>query len=147
VWVRIGQVAAAAQVHQDTLRLCEREGLLRKPPRAANGHRDYPADTVALVRFIKRAQELGFSLSEARELSELRAAPGRNRLKVRALAAAKQRDVERRIADLTEIRTSLEGLIRSCCKNDDPCCPILESLNSRTPPVRRQTSSPKGLPR
>lgn len=138
--MRIGEVAAQARVNEHTIRYYEREGLLRAPDRRANGYRDYPAETVALLRFIRRAQDLGFSLSEARALSDLRASPGSNRLKVRALAEAKIDDVDRRIADLTSIRHALQKLVGSCCENKDPRCPILEALNDSAPPVNPTTS-------
>ena len=70
--LRIGQVASLAGVNIQTLRYYERRGLLREPERRHSGYRAYPPDTVALIRFIKRAQELGFSLSEVEELLHLR---------------------------------------------------------------------------
>jgi DNA-binding transcriptional MerR regulator len=142
--MRIGAVAAQAKVNDQTLRYYERAGLLPTPARAKNGYRNYPPDTVALVRFIKRAQELGFSLADASALSELRRAPGRNRLKVRTLAQAKLLDVEQKIADLTAIRTALQQLVGSCCADDGPGCPILEALAADTPPSSVNRPSPKG---
>jgi MerR family transcriptional regulator, mercuric resistance operon regulatory protein len=129
--MRIGAVAAAANVNGQTLRFYERAGLLDRPRRSPNGYRDYPEDTVALVRFIKRAQDLGFSLQEAGSLSALRAAPGRRCRDARQLAASKLTDIDRRIADLSAIRAILRSLIRSC---DDsgrlPACPILSALDA-----------------
>jgi DNA-binding transcriptional MerR regulator len=127
--MQIGEVAAQAGVSEHTIRYYERQGLLPAPNRRPNGYRDYPPDTVALLRFIKRAQDVGFSLSEARALCDLRAFPGSNRLKVRALAEVKINDVDRRIADLMSIRHSLHDLVWSCCQNEDPRCPILEALD------------------
>jgi Cu(I)-responsive transcriptional regulator len=144
--MRIGDVAAQANVNGQTLRYYERSGLLPAPDRTTNGYRDYPTETVALVRFIKRAQELGFSLDDARILSDLRHAPDRNRLKVRAMADAKLHDVERKIADLKAIRRALHQLVRSCCDNDAPRCPILEALNGSAPQRPRQLRKRKGQP-
>jgi DNA-binding transcriptional MerR regulator len=141
--MRIGTVAAQAQVNEQTLRFYERAGLLPKPARAKNGYRDYPPDTVALVRFIKRAQELGFSLADAGALSELRRAPGRNRLKVRALAQHKLRDVEQKITDLTAIRAALQQLVSSCCANDAPRCPILEAIDGADMPASSVNLEPQ----
>jgi DNA-binding transcriptional MerR regulator len=140
--MRIGAVAAAANVTEQTLRYYERAGLLQSPTRSPNGYRDYPAETVALVRFIKRAQELGFSLDEARSLASLRSAPGRNRLKARQLAADKLADIERRIADLRAIGEALRRLVTSCCESDAPACPILTALGD--PPLGAVTDSDKG---
>ena len=128
--MRAGQVADAAGVNRQTLRFYEREGLLPEPARAGNGYRDYSPDTIALVRFIKHAQELGFTLDEARELSNLRLAPGQNRLKVRALAEQKRVDVRSRIHALQAIDAALTELIDTCCHTRAPRCPILEVLDS-----------------
>jgi Cu(I)-responsive transcriptional regulator len=143
--MRIGAVAAQANVNEQTLRYYERAGLLQQPARATNGYRDYPPETVALVRFIKRAQELGFSLDDARTLSDLRHAPDRNRLKVRAMADAKLHEVERKIADLIAIRRALQHLVQSCCDNVAPRCPILEALNGSALRRPRQPRKRQGL--
>jgi DNA-binding transcriptional MerR regulator len=127
--MRAGEVADAAGVNRQTLRFYEREGLLSEPLRAANGYRDYSPDTVVLIRFIKHAQELGFTLEEARELSSLRHAPGQNRLKVRALAERKRVDVRQRVRGLQAIDAALTELIDTCCGTQAPRCPILEVLN------------------
>ena len=145
--MRIGDVAAQANVNEQTLRYYERSGLLQPPGRTPNGYRDYPAHTVALVRFIKRAQELGFSLEDARALTELRSAPARNRLMVRAMADTKLHEVERKIADLSALRRALQQLVQSCCENDAPRCPILEALNGSAPQPSRQLRKQKGSPR
>jgi MerR family transcriptional regulator, copper efflux regulator len=71
----IGEVAAQAEVHLETLRYYERRGLVEQPPRSPSNYRIYPEEGVRRVRFIKRAQELGFSLNDIKELLSLRAAP------------------------------------------------------------------------
>ena len=127
--MRAGEVADQAGVNRQTLRFYEREGLVPAPTRAENGYRDYSPDTVALVRFIKHAQELGFSLDEARELSSLRRAPGQHRLKARALAERKRVDVRQRIRSLQAIDAALTELIDTCAHTQAPHCPILEVLD------------------
>ena len=129
--MRIGAVAAAANVNEQTLRYYERAGLLPPPKRSANGYRDYPDEAVALVRFIKRAQELGFSLEEARTLSALRGDPTNSCRQVRQLAANKVADIERRIADLSAMSAELRALVSTCGSDDAPACPILEALDTR----------------
>jgi MerR family mercuric resistance operon transcriptional regulator len=135
--MRIGAVAAAANVNGQTLRYYEREGLLAAPVRAANGYREYTPDTVAVVRFIKRAQELGFSLEDARQLLALRGAPARNRLRARALVQSKLVDIERRLADLNALRGALNQLVANCCQTSNDRCPILEALDGSAPLRRR----------
>ena len=70
--LKTGQVAKAAGVNVETLRFYERRGILREPGRGPSGYREYPAETVRIVRFIKRSQELGFTLEEIQELLALR---------------------------------------------------------------------------
>jgi Cu(I)-responsive transcriptional regulator len=131
--MRIGAVAAAANVNEQTLRYYERAGLLPPPKRSANGYRDYPDDTVTLVRFIKRAQELGFSLEEARTLAGLRGDPASSCLQVRQLAANKLADIERRVADLSAMANELRALVTTCRESAAPACPILEALDHGHP--------------
>lgn len=73
--LRTGELARQAGVNVETLRFYERKGLLPAPPRRASGYREYPAEAVGLVRFIRRAKELGFSLREIKELLNIRAGP------------------------------------------------------------------------
>lgn len=70
--MRIGEVAERAGVNVQTLRYYERRGLLDPPPRTPSGYRIYPLETVKLVRFIKRIQELGFSLTDVEDILSLR---------------------------------------------------------------------------
>jgi len=127
--MRIGEVAAGAGVNIQTLRYYERRGLLPEPGRRGSGFRAYDPETIRLVRFIKRAQELGFTLREIAELVELRRSP-RGGAEVRALAAAKIEDIERRMARLSAMRNALGGLVQACeCEEGAPTCPIIEALD------------------
>ena len=107
--MRAGQVAAAAGVNLQTLRYYERRGLLQEPDRTLGGHRVYPVEAVTLLRVIKTAQRLGFTLAEVADLLETgshhhgyRADAG-----LRARAAAKLAEVEQKINDLVVIRDTL----------------------------------------
>lgn len=125
----IGQVAHEAGVNIQTLRYYERRGILQEPKRSASGYREYSPDTVRLIRFIKRAQDLGFTLSEIAELLDLRERRPRNREAVRDLAGAKIRDIEEKVRDLESMKRALNVLVESCaCKGAAPECPILEAL-------------------
>ena len=127
--LRIGAVAGQADVNVQTLRFYERRGLLPKPARAASGYRAYTPDTPDVVRFIKRAQELGFTLNEVAELLRLRAAPSRDRVKIRKIAHAKIADIDAKVARLTAMRDSIASLI-TCCENGDALrCSIIDALN------------------
>jgi Hg(II)-responsive transcriptional regulator len=129
-----GQVAKAARVNVQTLRFYEREGILPEPRRTRAGYRQYTEETVRVVSFIKRAQELGFTLREARELLKLRAAGPSRRAAARKAAQAKVEDLDRRIRDLAAMRTALAGLVSECEHGDGAvACPILEALENRPP--------------
>lgn len=127
----IGEVAKRAAVHVETLRYYERRGLVGKPPRSGANYRRYPQETVRRVRFVKRAQELGFSLKEIKELLSLRAIPRARCADVRDRAEAKISDVEAKIRSLRKMKRALAGLLAQC-EGQRPIseCPILESLNA-----------------
>ncbi|MGQ0544486.1 MAG: Hg(II)-responsive transcriptional regulator [Betaproteobacteria bacterium] len=123
----IGKVAAAAGVNVETVRYYPRCGLLPQPPRPPGGVRRYSAETVARLRFIKRAQELGFSLAEVRRLLAL--GDPQSCGKARALAAGKLALVRGRLADLVRLERMLASLIRRCdAAKGKVCCPIIDSL-------------------
>ncbi len=127
--MRIGDVAKRAGVNLQTLRYYERRGILKEPPRTSSGYREYPPETVAIIRFIKRAQELGFTLQEIEDLLRLRQARARERNRVRILASAKMGDIEEKIRRLQAMKSALAVLVDSCCDNGKPECPILEALD------------------
>ncbi len=134
--LRIGEVARQAGVNVQTLRYYERRRLLETPKRASSGYREYPPATVRLVRFIKRAQELGFTLNEVKGLLALRDARGQKRGEVRAVADARIQDIDRRLAQLHAMRTALQGLVESCaCRDDGPACPIIDALDDARRPA------------
>jgi MerR family copper efflux transcriptional regulator len=112
--LRIGEVAERAKVHIETLRYYERRGLVASPPRSIANHRLYPEDAVRRVRFIKRAQELGFSLKGIKELLFLRAAPDAGCAAVRAYAEAKIRVIDEKIGSLTAMKSGLAKLVAEC---------------------------------
>jgi len=128
--LRIGEVARRAGVNVQTLRYYERRRLLEKPRRSPSGYRAYSPEIVRLLRFIKRAQDLGFTLSEVKSLIALRDVRGRRRGEVRAVAEARLHEIERKLARLQSMRGALRSLVESCgCCDDGPACPIIEALD------------------
>jgi Cu(I)-responsive transcriptional regulator len=125
----ITQTAREAGVNTQTLRYYERRGLLPKPSRRGSGYREYTGDAVRLVRFIKRAQELGFSLDEVEALVRLRGVRRGDKHRVRAIAERKIADIERKIAQLQSMRAALQRLVDSCRGSGAAECPIIEALN------------------
>ncbi|GIJ08513.1 MerR family transcriptional regulator [Micromonospora andamanensis] len=129
--LRSGELADAAGVNQQTLRYYERRGLLASPQRSPGGHRIYPAETVTLLRIIKTAQRLGFTLNEVADLLDA----GRHRhgrrpdSGLQARARDKLAEIEQKLTDLTVIRDTLRAAISAGCDDlvscaDSPCCPL-----------------------
>jgi len=104
--MRTQRLAELAGVSSQTVRYPERIGLLPEPPRTSAGYRDYPEDTVRLLRFVRRAKELGLPLDE---IDELLAHERARCASVRELAERRVADLERRIADLTSMRDSQQS--------------------------------------
>lgn len=123
----IAEAAASAGVNPQTLRYYERRGLMSGVGRRGSGYREYTAEDVRIVRFVKRAQELGFSLADVAELLRLRNVRT-GRPAVRAIAERRLEDLNERIGDLTAMRDALRTLVRSCHVGSRPECPILEAL-------------------
>ena len=126
----ITEAARSVGVNPQTLRYYERRGLIRATGRARSGYREYTADDVRQLRFVRRAQELGLSLDDARELLQLRRATPKRREAARKVAERRLADLDQRIADLTRMRDALTHLVRACCAGSDPQCPILEALDA-----------------
>ena len=123
----IGRVAKAAGVNVETIRYYQRLKLLEEPEKPLGGVRQYSDAAVARVRFIKRAQELGFSLAEVHHL--LRLEDPQSCGAARALAAEKLALVESRVADLERLRGVLKDLIARCeVRRGKVACPIIETL-------------------
>ncbi|HUS07547.1 MAG TPA: heavy metal-responsive transcriptional regulator [Bryobacteraceae bacterium] len=129
--LRIGQVAQRGGVNLQTIRYYEREGLLPEPPRLQSGYRVFPEDTVRRLHFIKRAQDLGFTLAEIKELLALRIDRKRNSTEVRTLAQAKIANIEEKIHTLNKMKRVLSDLTERCsgCAPSEEC-PILRSIDS-----------------
>ena len=130
----IGKAATAAGVGVETVRFYERKGLIEQPPKPLDtGFRLYPEETVQRVRFIRQAQEIGFSLREIEELLSLRADPTADCSHVRERAAAKLEEVDRKMGQLGRIRTALNELIAACPgRGALRACSIMESLVTAT---------------
>ncbi len=126
----IGRLAELGGVNLETIRYYERRGLLPKPARTAAGYRQFAPDAARRLRFIKRAQQLGFSLAEICELLALGTQPRQNRATIRMRAQEKIEDINGKIAGLTAMKTILHELVNQC-ENCGPSarCPIVASLD------------------
>ena len=125
--IGIGQLAKLAGVSVDTVRYYERNGLVHPRSRLASGYRRYGEIELARLRFIRRAQDLGFTLRDIRSLLKLSAQ--RNVAQVRRSAQAKLTDIDLRIEALQRVRDGLAGLVAACPGHGRPSeCPILRAL-------------------
>ncbi|MFG3711796.1 MerR family transcriptional regulator [Micromonospora sp. NPDC047730] len=129
--LRSGQLADAAGVNVQTLRYYERRGLLTSPQRSPGGHRLYPADSVTLLRVIKTAQRLGFTLDEVADLLDTGRHRHGSRPDTGLMARAREKlvEVEQKLADLTVIRDTLRAAIAAGCDDlvacaGNSCCPL-----------------------
>src|SRR5260370_41974275 len=123
------KLANEGGVNIETIRYYERHGLLPKPPRTHSGYRVFSEDAVKRLRFIRHAQNLGFSLKEIKELLALRVRPGSSCVDVRRKAEAKIVDVESKVQHLQTIKKALQNLTKTCAgKGPVSTCSILEAL-------------------
>lgn len=128
----IGKLARMAEVNVETIRYYQRIGLLQQPEKPFIGFRKYPAASARRIHFIKRAQQLGFSLKEISDLLKL----GDEQCEqVRQLAEQKRDEIASRIKDLTAMRAVLEELIE-CCLNDRSTqhCSVIDALSDQPEP-------------
>lgn len=125
----IGQLAVAGDVSVETIRYYQREKLLHEPKREFGSIRRYGARDLNCLRFIKRAQTIGFSLTEITLLLKL--AEGEHCVETQSLAEMKLDVIKRKLADLRAIESTLEKLISACRKGKGGCgCPIIDNLVS-----------------
>ncbi|HLI71623.1 MAG TPA: heavy metal-responsive transcriptional regulator [Ktedonobacteraceae bacterium] len=130
----IGQVARRAGVSIDTIRFYEREGVLAKPLRRASGYRQYSEEAVKRIRFIKRAQKLGFTLKEITELLALRVDGQTTCEEVKEHAQMKIAEVERKLVELQRIRQALLQIAALCtAEGSASYCPMLNALDQQEP--------------
>lgn len=128
--MRISELAQRAGVNVQTVRYYERRGLLDDPRNRGVGYREYGEATLDRLRFIRRSQELGFTLSEIEELLALRLQRGTTAADVKERAAAKIAEIDEKLRDLERIREALTHLAGQCRGGRGPVgdCPLLEAL-------------------
>ena len=125
----IGELAKTADVGVETVRFYERKRLIPRPKRPLSGFRKYDEQALRRIRFIRQAQELGFSLAEIRQLLDLRLDPKRSCADVKREAEAKISDIDQKIVTLRTMRAALVDITRSCSgEGPTSACPILDAI-------------------
>lgn len=128
----IGQVARRAGVGVETVRFYEREGLLEEPPRRASGYRQYSEQVVKRIHFIKRAQQLGFSLKEITDLLLLRVDGQTSCEEVKQRTETKIAEGERKLVELQHMRQALLQVAALCTgRGPASACPMLDALDQQ----------------
>lgn len=129
--MRTSEVAAQAHLNSQTLRYYERHGLLSKPARTPSGYRDYGDDAVRVVRFVKRAQQLGFTLDDIDDLLHLADSGPDSCDEATAMARSGIDDLQLRIDELAGMRDALARLIETCGESRaERQCPILHDIET-----------------
>jgi len=137
----IGGLAQAAGVGVETVRYYQRRGLLPQPASTRGAYRRYPPAAAARLRFIRRAQQLGFTLDEIASLLQL--SDGTDRRSIRRITAARLAQLRARIADMQRMASTLEHVLHECEHADRaPRCPIIESIETPSSDISLDRSSP-----
>ena len=133
---KIGQVAQETGLSIDTIRFYEKQGLLKRSPRTEGGFRLFGISDIEALKFVRKAQELGFSLNEIRELLILRADHVPACSHVKELLDQKLTSAEQKIAELQNLERSLKRALQKCkqelktaAPGHEECCPVLEEIN------------------
>ena len=126
--MNIGDASERSGLPSKTIRYYEDIQLL-KPARSGNGYRDYSDEDIHRLRFLQRSRSLGFSVEECRQLLSLYGDKARESADVKAIAAAKLVEIDRKIAELLGLQKTLQHLVRRCHGDGRPDCPILEELS------------------
>jgi DNA-binding transcriptional MerR regulator len=133
---KIGRVAQQTGVTVDTIRFYEKQGLLRRSPRTEGGFRLFGTEDIETLKFVRKAQELGFSLNEIRELLILRADRVPACSHVKELLDQKLATVRQKIAELQSLERGLKAALRKCKREltsaapgHGECCPVIEEIN------------------
>ena len=142
--LQIGKVSQRTGLSIDTIRFYEKVGLLPRPARTSGGYRVYQQREVADLEFIQKAQQLGFSLNEIRELFSIQRHPHEVCAHVRDLIAQKLTVVRSKIAELQRLEAELTGALRQCrtalrqpARHQDSC-PVLEAIVTRQSPGKNR---------
>lgn len=128
--MNIGTVSEKSGLPAKTIRYYEDIGLIR-PDRRDNGYRSYSVEDVHRLRFLQRSRGLGFSVEECRQLLSLYSDTQRESAEVKAIATAKLTEIDRKLAELRDLRNMLSHLVATCHGDSRPHCPIIDGLSGK----------------
>lgn len=126
--MNIGEVAKLSDVNSKSIRRYEELGIMPKAGRSMSGYRQYSMNDVHILRFVKRARELGFSMKDIKQLVSLWKNKGRPSSQVKSIAKKHVDELEKKLEEIQGMLTTLNRLVKSCHGDNRPDCPILEDL-------------------
>ncbi|MEQ8509424.1 MAG: Cu(I)-responsive transcriptional regulator [Rhodospirillaceae bacterium] len=126
--MNIGEASRLSGLPAKTIRYYEETGLIAPPVRAENGYRDYSDSDVHKLRFVRHSRGLGFSVDECAQLLSLYEDKDRQSADVKAIAQKHLTEIDAKILELQELRSTLHHLVKTCHGDGRPDCPILEGL-------------------
>lgn len=132
--MKIGELAKKTELGIETIRFYEKEGLIENTPRnPQSNYREYNESIILRLKFIKNAKDLGFSLSEIKELLRLKSTPGGKCQSIKKRAQQKLDSIENKITQLNQMKETLENLVSNCDENlPTSDCPILDAMDGES---------------
>lgn len=127
--MNIGEVSKRSDVNSKMIRRYEELGIIPKAGRSDAGYRQYSDNDVHVLRFVKRARELGFSMKDIKQLVSLWRNKGRSSSQVKNIALKHVKELEIKLAEIQSMLSTLNKLVKSCHGDHRPDCPILDELN------------------
>lgn len=127
--MNIGEVASMSEVNSKMIRRYEEHGIIPKAGRSLAGYRQYSDKDVHVLRFVKRARELGFSMKDVKQLVGLWRNKSRPSAQVKNIALKHQTELERKLQEIQSMLNTINNLIEHCHGDERPDCPILDGLD------------------
>jgi Cu(I)-responsive transcriptional regulator len=130
--MNIGEVSQLSEVNSKMIRRYEEEGIIPKAGRSLAGYRQYSEKDVHILRFVKRARELGFPMKDVKQLVGLWRNKSRTSSQVKAIAQKHQAELEKKLREIESMLGTLNHLVKNCHGDERPDCPILSSLSQES---------------
>lgn len=126
--MNIGELAQMSEVNSKMIRRYEENGIIPKANRSLSGYRQYSEKDVHVLKFVKRARELGFSMKDVKQLLSLWKNKSRSSAQVKSVALKHKVELEKKLKEIQEMVNTINNLVKHCHGDDRPDCPILSEL-------------------
>lgn len=127
--MNIGEVASMSDVNTKMIRRYEEQGIIPKAGRSSAGYRQYSEKDVFVLRFVKRARELGFAMKDIKQLVGLWRNKSRPSAQVKKIALKHKIELEKKLKEIQSMLSTINNLVEHCHGDDRPDCPILDELD------------------